>query len=279
MNAESTYDDAVFSNQVVSKGGQVPIYEEADVNRKGHKSDTGGSETLKQFNNPIYGDDDNVAELELEHEYETTDQARSKTVRNKHEQGQYSELERKFENPIYGDDSNGDEYEQDQYSKLDRKFEHPIKNDDNKGDEREPDQYSKLERKFEHPKSDDNNGDEREPDQYSKLERKFEHPVHGDDNKSDEHLQEQYSKLERKFEKPINGDNNNGEEGNMNSATLQQDNYDQIGNIYHTLESGKEREERYARTSLSGSAPETSGVKEWSGGPANKPKHSYEDMD
>ena len=67
--------------------------------------------------------------------------------------------------------------------------------------------------------------------------------------------QDQESDSERKFVNPIygddDGDNSHTQNANFNSAIPEHDNtdYDQVGNIYHTLESKEEREERYAQAS------------------------------
>ena len=144
------------------------MYDEAAGNGA-HKTSTGtsGSETLKEFNNPIYGDDP-----ELEYEYETTDKTHSDS---KDHSDQYQELERKFENPIYGDEDDGN-------------LNNPI-------------------------------------------------PVH---------------------------------ESNID--------YDQVGNVYHTLESEQDRQQRYAEAGQAAAVAVSVEVKDSSKGQTGKPQHSYEDV-
>ena len=155
------------SSKVVLQSGDVHIYDEAAGNGA-HKVGTSGSEILKEFNNPIYGDDP-----ELEHEYEATDRAHSSS---KDHSDQYQELERKFENPIYGDEDDGN-------------FNNPI-------------------------------------------------PAH---------------------------------ESNID--------YDQVGNVYHTLESEEERQQRYVEAGQAATAvPASVEIKDSSKGQTGKPQHSYEDM-
>ena len=148
------------------RSGDVHIYDEAAGNRA-HKTGTSGSETLKEFNNPIYGDDP-----ELEHKYETTDKVHSGS---KDHSDQYQELERKFENPIYGDEDDGN-------------LNNPI-------------------------------------------------PVH---------------------------------ESNID--------YDQVGNVYHTLESEQDRQQRYAEAGQAAAVAVSVEVKDSSKGQTGKPQHSYEDV-
>ncbi len=131
---------------------------------------TSGSETLKEFNNPIYGDDP-----ELKHEYETTPKSNSGS-KDHSASDEYQELERKFENPIYGDEDDGN-------------LSNPI-------------------------------------------------PVH---------------------------------ESNID--------YDQVGNVYHTLESEQDRQQRYTEVGQTASAAVASvEVKASSKGQTGKPQHSYEDV-
>ena len=88
------------SGKVVLQSGDMHIYDEAAGNGT-NITGTSESEVLKEFNNPIYGD-----EPEPEHEYEATDKLHSHS--GKDNDDQYQKLERKFENPIYGneDDEN-----------------------------------------------------------------------------------------------------------------------------------------------------------------------------
>lgn len=157
-------DSGLHSTKVVLHGGDVHIYDEADE-KETRDTGTGGSGTQKEFNNPIYGDDQEV--VELEHEYETTDEARSKNNHNNQDQ----EPERKFENPVYGDDD---------------------------------------------------------------------------------------------------------DVGNINSTITPVENYDQVGNVYHTLESEHERMDRYSEAAqpIIGSADASDSSK----GQTKKPHHSYEDV-
>ena len=152
------------SSKVVLQSGDVHIYDEA----AGNGANKSGSEILKEFNNPIYGDDP-----ELEREYEATDRAHSSS---KDHSDQYQELERKFDNPIYGDEDDGN-------------FNNPI-------------------------------------------------PVH---------------------------------ESNID--------YDQVGNVYHTLESEEDRQQRYAEAGqAAGVVAASVEVKDSKKGQTGKPQHSYEDM-
>lgn len=168
-HAESTTSNFDSSRKVVLRSGDVHIYDEAAGNGA-NKTGTSGSEILKEFNNPIYGDDP-----ELEHKYETTDELHSGS---KDHSDQYQELERKFENPIYGDED--------------------------------------------------------------------------DDNLND----------------PIPA-----HESNID--------YDQVGNVYHTLESEQDRKQRYAAAAGGQAAAAVAAsveLKDSSKGKTGKPQHSYEDV-
>ena len=190
FNIGSTEDNSFNSSQVVLHNTDIPVYAEAnDV--KDHNTETGNYETVKEFKNPIYGDDDDDDDedkvvSELQHEYETADEVRSK-------------------------------------SKTDHQF---------------------------HSDS----------DQDEELERKFENPIYGDD------LYDGIENLTVAVPLP-----------QASGGTVD---YDQIGHIYHTLESEQEREQRYARTSVSEAASmETGGVNDSvNGGERKKPKHNYEDV-
>ena len=70
----------------------VCIYDEASGN-EAYKTGTSGSETMKEFNNPIYGDDPELKQVRDDGHSDSKDQ--------------YQELEWKFENPIYGDEDAG----------------------------------------------------------------------------------------------------------------------------------------------------------------------------
>ena len=94
--AGSTTNSCYGSGKVVLRSGDMHIYDEAAGNGT-NIIGTSESEVVKEFNNPIYGD-----EPESEHEYEATDKFHSGS--RKDNDDQYQELERKFENPIYGDE-------------------------------------------------------------------------------------------------------------------------------------------------------------------------------
>ena len=112
--------------------------------------------------------------------------------------------------------------------------------------------------------------------------KEFNNPIYGDDPElkqvtDDGHSdsKDQYQELERKFENPIYGDE---DDGNLNNAIPAHPiEYDQVGNVYHTLESEQERQQRYAEASQT--VVTSIDIRDSShNGQIKKQQHSYEDV-
>ena len=129
----------------------------------------------------------------------------------------------------------------------------------------------KLEHEYEstdqvHSSSRDNS------DQYQEFERKFENPIYGGED------DEIVNNTEHEFKNPIYGDEDNGGYLNDPIPAHERDiDYNQVGNVYHTLESNWERQQRYAETGQA-ETPASVAVTSLAQGQTGTPNHSYEDM-
>ena len=128
----------------------------------------------------------------------------------------------------------------------------------------------------------------------SEILKEFNNPIYGDDpeheyetaikahSSSKEDHSDQYQELERKFENPIYGVEDDEKLDNPIPVHESNIDYDQVGNVYHTLESEQDRQQRYAELEAGHGGQETAAasveVKDSSKGQTGKPQHSYEDV-